>query len=305
MKDDVASSTAFTVLQGLMVTAEKPDFRHLVSPETLDICKTILQASSEGQRRLRQVNSSSFRVVARLMERLLLPGITAHYALRKSYIREAVKQALADGFDTVVNLGAGFDTLAYELHSLHPGVTFFELDHPATSTHKQEALGAGSGPNLHMLPVDFTRTSADDALRSHPAFAADKPALFICEGVLMYLPLPDVKRLFSGLSDLHPKTRMVFSCVSPFTDPNNNSGPLLRLYLRVKGEPMNWTLPPADLAEFLAGQGYKLMDLAETPALKARFLPDVSPKELHRGEYLALAEVASLQSSEENTRRSD
>ncbi|SFK43096.1 methyltransferase, TIGR00027 family [Pseudovibrio ascidiaceicola] len=293
MKDRVASSTAYTVLQGLLLIAEKPGYRHLVTAEALKAGKTILDGSDEGRKRLKQLNSRWFRALVPFMERLTLPGISTHYGLRKKYIRDAVENALSEGYSTVAILGAGLDTLAYELHSQFPEVTFFELDHPATSAHKQMALDGQVADNLHLIEVDFKKTSAKEALLSHESYDGAKPAVFICEGVLMYLPVSDVKALFSGLRELGQKTRIVFSSVTPFSDPENNCGPLLRLYLRMKGEPVSWTIRRTDLAGFINEQGYVLLDVAEGPKLKDRYLPNTTPTMLHRGECLAQAQVNS------------
>ncbi|QUS58687.1 class I SAM-dependent methyltransferase [Pseudovibrio brasiliensis] len=293
MKEKVASSTAYTVLQGLMLTGEKPEYRHLVTAKTLETGKTILEGSHEGRRRLKQLNSRLFRALVPLMEWLILPGISTHYGLRKKYIRDAVENAISQGYTMVVNLGAGFDTLAYELHSQFSEVTFFELDHPATSAHKQSALDGQISDNFHLIKVDFKKTSAKEALVSHEAYDATMPAVFICEGVLMYLPVSDVKALFSGLAELGETTRIVFSSVTSFSDPKNNCGPLLNLYLRIKGEPLSWTFPLKDVASFIKEQGYVLLDVAEAGSLKDRYLPNITPTMLHRGEYLVQAQVSS------------
>ncbi|KZK79537.1 Leucine carboxyl methyltransferase [Pseudovibrio sp. Ad13] len=293
MKDRVASSTAYTVLQGLLLIAEKPEYRHLVTAETLKTGKTILERSEEGRKRLKQLNSRFFRASVPLMERLILPGISTHYGLRKKYISDAVENAISEGYTMVVNLGAGFDTLAYELHSQFPEVTFFELDHPATSAHKQMALDDQVAGNLHLLEVDFKKTSAKEALLSHGSYDAAKPTFFICEGVLMYLPVSDVKALFSGLAELGEKTRIVFSSVTSFSDPKTNCGPLLNLYLRIKGEPLSWTIALKDVAGFIKDQGYVLLDVAEADSLKDRYLPNITPTMLHRGEYLVQVQACS------------
>lgn len=94
--------------------------------------------------------------------------------------------ALARGVTQIIVLGAGFDTLACRLHRGQPAVHFFELDHPATQVPKQQALDPGT--NLTFLPIDLATDSPSAVLRACPSFSADKPTLFIAEGLLMYFP---------------------------------------------------------------------------------------------------------------------
>jgi methyltransferase (TIGR00027 family) len=289
MKDDQASSTAYTVLQGVLFSASKPAYDSLVSHEQQTACQRILSASAEGQKRLKQLDSAAFRFMAPLLESAMMPGITLHYVLRKRFIRDAVEAAIADGYTQVVNLGAGFDTLAWELHSLHSKVNFIELDHPATNAQKSKALFDQSPNNFHLLAVDFSQTDAREALQSFPEFDADRKTFFICEGVLMYLGRPDIDRLFDGLKQLTGVgTRFVFTAVAPMDSVDSNTGWLLRLYLKFKAEPLNWALEQKDLAAFVQEQGYRLDDMAGTDQLRQRYLQGVDHGTLHHGEYLAL-----------------
>ncbi|GAB6041519.1 class I SAM-dependent methyltransferase [Endothiovibrio diazotrophicus] len=291
MKEEQASSTAFTVLQGILLTASKPIYAGVVAEEVEAAAREILAASEEGRRRLQQVESPLYRTLAPLAERLALPGFALHYVLRKRFIEEAALKALADGYTQVVSLGAGFDTLEWRLHRQHPEVTFIEIDHPATSAVKREALKV-SGENLHLLAVDLAEHDLEAVLRDCTAFDPARPTLYICEGVLVYLPPDAVTGLFATLKRLSGAgTRFVFTAVSPIGSPRNNTGPLLRLYLALKNEPLAWNLEQADLEAFVTLQGYRLIDQANDADLAPRYLPGGPAGPLHQGEFLALAEA--------------
>jgi len=292
VKEDQASITAYTVLQGVLFTATKPGFEALVEESTRKACRKVLSASAEGQKRLRQLDSTLFRTLAPMMEKAILPGITLHYVLRKRYIRDAAEKAIAEGFTQIVNLGAGFDTLTWELHSQYPDVNFIELDHPATSAQKQKILTDGASDNLHLLEVDFSKTDAKAALNEFTGFDARRNTFYICEGVLMYLDITDVERLFKGLKELtNTRTRFVFSCVAPMSSKETNCGWLLKLYLMIKSEPLNWEIEQQGVEAFVDAQGYQLTDLAGTDQLKARYLKGMNHGTLHRGEYLVQTDV--------------
>lgn len=295
MKENEASATAFSVAQGILHTASHPALGSLVPLEMAAACHRILEGSPEGRRRLRQLANPLFRRAVPWLERLLMPGITLHYALRKRFMEEATRTALAAGVTQVVNLGSGFDTLAWRLHRDHPEVIFIEIDHPATSAIKVPSLldGGAPPPNLQFLAVDLSRRGLAETLEGSPLFQGGRSTLFLCEGVLMYLPPPAVDTLLATLGQLcGPGTRFLFTAVEPTGSPANNTGPLLRLLLLFKGEPLAWSLPRSDLAPFLTQRGYRLLDQADDADLVARWLETPPPDPLHRGEYCALALIS-------------
>lgn len=97
------------------------------------------------------------------------------------------------GIDQVVVLGAGFDSRAWRLQ--RAGVQFFELDDPATQARKIRRAPA-SGPVY--VPADLRATSAATALKGG-GLDFERPAIFILEGVTMYLAESDVRRMLDDL----------------------------------------------------------------------------------------------------------
>ena len=85
------------------------------------------------------VRQGWFRLITKLIERITIPGILLHYALRKKCISELARSALAKGISQVAMLGAGFDPLCSELQREFPDAQFGEIDHPATQRHKVSA----------------------------------------------------------------------------------------------------------------------------------------------------------------------
>ena len=64
-----------------------------------------------------------------MIERITIPGILLHYALRKKCIAKLARSALANGGTQVVVIGAGFDPLSSELQREFPTALFWEIDH--------------------------------------------------------------------------------------------------------------------------------------------------------------------------------
>lgn len=292
MKKDQASSTAFSVLQGILYTAETPSFRHIVPQEVKDVGYKILSASREGRRRLSQLKSWWFKPFIPIIEKLLMPKITLHYVLRKRYIEDYVTKEIAKGTTQVINLGAGFDTLAYRNASKHPDITFIELDHPATHDAKCEALHVSENNqlnNIHFLPIDFTQQKLIDVLKDASSFDPTKKTICIVEGVLMYLNTDEINTLFNSMSSLVQNSlHIIFTAVSPSEKCTNTYGPLLKLYLKVKGEPLNWHSSPDELPNFLSPLHYELKETAGAEEFRKNYLKEYEGK-LHDGEYIAVA----------------
>jgi methyltransferase (TIGR00027 family) len=293
MKENEASATAYAVLQGLLHAGRQPRLADLVAPEVLEAGEAILSVTAEGRKRLSQLDSGLFRLLVPLIEVLMIPGLTTHYALRKRFIEDATLRAIAEGVTQVVNLGAGFDTLAWRLHGHHLTVNFIEIDHPATCAAKGEALRdkVGAADNLHQLAVDFTEQTLEERLGPFTGFKAERPTLYICEGVMPYLTVPQVTELLRTLTTLAKGElpRLVCTCVEPLDAQENNTGPLLGLYLKLKGEDINWRIAHGKVTGFLRERGYAVEDVATVVDFRTRYLTGRHHGTLHGGEYGVVA----------------
>jgi len=101
------------------------------------------------------VRQSWFRPIAKVIERLTIPGILLHYALRKKRISELARSALASDAAQLVILGAGFDPLSSELQREFPSAEFWEIDHPATQRHKIRACYEIGIERVHFVAIDL------------------------------------------------------------------------------------------------------------------------------------------------------
>ncbi|MFK5975242.1 MAG: class I SAM-dependent methyltransferase [Sulfurovum sp.] len=290
MKEDKVSSTALTVLQGILYRANKKETSHLVSDEMSEACRKILNSTKEGQKRLNQLDSKLFNFSVPIVENLMMPGITLHYVMRKKYIEEYSREAIERGFTQVINLGAGFDTLAYRLSKEFSDISFIEIDHPATQVHKQEALQDANRDNLHLLCVDFSKQNLKDELKNFDGFDPNKNTLFICEGVLMYLDEDSVKELFASLKELtNADMEFIFTFIEPMKENLNSYGLLLKLYLKIKKEDLNWSIKRDRVKEFLESIGYIQKELLEIDYFRKNYLKGLANIRLHESEFIAVA----------------
>ena len=87
----------------------------------------------------------------------------------------------------VVLVAAGFDTRAYRLPWAE-GTCLYEIDQPDVMQHKDSVLtAAGLVPQCRRIPLsaDLRKPWADLLIAA--GFSADQPAVWIVEGLLMYL----------------------------------------------------------------------------------------------------------------------
>lgn len=293
MKDDKASSTAFSVLQGILYVAQHKSKQALTPTDQAEACRYILQQSEQGLTLLKQLQYPFLLKLIPLIERLSMPGFTLHYVLRKRFIEDSIRHALADGATQIVNIGAGFDTLAWRLHTEFPSATFIEIDHPATSVVKKDAL-VEKGDNLHLIAVDLSEKSVESVLGSSVFFDTSRKTAYICEGVLMYLDESVVCSLFQALKNLTGSgSTFVFTALASMKSKDTNVGLLLKLYLKFKSEPVNWSIEPNQIEDFVKQQGYILEAQANDAHIIKGYDPEgqFSDLLLHKGEFEGVAIV--------------
>jgi methyltransferase (TIGR00027 family) len=126
--------------------------------------------------------------------------------MRTLIIDGYIRDAIAAGCDTILNLGAGLDTRPYRL-DLPPSLRWIEVDFPATVDFKNERL-AGETPHcqLERRAVDLGDAAARRALFDDVAAHAQK-VFVLTEGVVGYLSNDDVSAL---ATDLHAQPRFAF-----------------------------------------------------------------------------------------------
>lgn len=177
--------------------------------------------------------------------------------LRTRFIDDEVRAFHADAGRQVVILGAGFDTRATRLAL--PGLTYFEVDHPATQRAKRAAMGAP--PAVRYLTWHFER----DALSRLPAALAaqghdpTRPTLVLWEGVTMYLTPRAIEDTLAAVRTFGPGSRLVFN----YVDARRMTGLRWaarpeRAFVRLVGEPMQFGFHPDEITSYFAQRGFDL-----------------------------------------------
>ncbi len=176
-------------------------------------------------------------------------------AARTAFLDEGTLRAVTSGVSQVVIVGAGYDGRA--LRFRHPGVRFFELDHPATQADKQRRLEALGVPldNLTFVAIDLMSDRVDAAL-ARAGQSGDVPSLFICEGLIRYLSRVAVDRMLTGLRSRAARGSRLLLTASESTGREIRVA--RQIGLAVIGEPMRSHFEVGEVARVLVRSGWSI-----------------------------------------------
>ncbi len=298
MREDRPSATAYLIARSTLAVARHPVLGALVPRRSTELSERFVRARSRFARLADAAGGSRLaRPLHSLLERLTVPGIKLHYALRKRCLEEVARAALADGLRQVVVLGAGFDTLALRLRDASPETQFFEVDHPATQRAKIRALGdEAAGRNPRFISLDLARGSLEGALLAHPDYDSEADTLFVAEGLLMYLALAEVDLVLNFVRRHSGRaSRLAFTFMEVQEGGRigfRQSSPLVSAWLRLRGESFRWGLPRAEAREFLAARGFAVREVITSETLRNKYLTadGLRHERLADGECLCVCE---------------
>lgn len=238
--------------------------------------------------------------IAAPAERLCVPGIITHFGLRKRLIERGVASAVNGGYGRVVVIGAGLDMLTLRMERSGLGARCVELDHPATQAYKRKLLArAGAvARRIELVPADLARITVSEALARSMGADLALPTVFVVEGVTMYLDEGQVRGLLADLRSVAPRARLLFTFMEPDASGHvrfTRQTPMLRLLLRLCGEPFKWGVRAAELGAFLEAAGWTLERVAGPAefAACARGSGLRMSEDAFVGEFLAEASIGS------------
>lgn len=184
---------------------------------------------------------------------------------RQTFFDAVVERYLADHPQLVI-LGAGFDTRAWRLPKTTQ-VRAFEVDTPQTQAIKRAMVQQAGldATGITFVAADFEQEDWFSKLVA-AGFDRQRPALFLWEGVLMYLEREAVSATLRKIAGCAPGSMIAFDY---FTTEALTSSALYWRYARYAtkkaGEPLTFGLdstPPARerLADFLHTCGLELIE---------------------------------------------
>lgn len=130
-----------------------------------------------------------------------IPFFLEQVRLRTRYIDECVREALSTGTRQIVLVGAGFDCRALRMPEIGAaGARVIEIDHAEQLRAKRERFADArvTVPSIvEFAPADLSSVEGDSlapALRE-AGIEERSPVLWVCEGLLGYLPQSSIARL--------------------------------------------------------------------------------------------------------------
>lgn len=170
--------------------------------------------------------------------------------IRTVIIDALLRQAIADGVDTILNLGAGLDTRPYRM-ALPATLRWVEVDFPHVIELKESCL-AGEKPycRLERTSLDLTDRDARRKFLAEMSARAKK-MLVLTEGVTPYLAESDVAEL---ADDLESSGKIRYWIVDYYSPEAIRYGEKLRARF-MRNAPFRFT--PQDWFGFFASHGWR------------------------------------------------
>lgn len=185
------------------------------------------------------------------------PGHVARFAVRKRWMADAASAALAAGASEVAVLGAGFDTLGLQLLRTDGALRVVELDRPAMTEAKAQAVEAAriARPWPASTAVELDAASALEPALAAAGWRTSERALFVAEAVLEYLAPAAAHALLARLGGLAaPGSRL--ACTVRFGDVADDHAAAVTA---AAGEPMRFRPLVAELPRLIERSGLRVI----------------------------------------------
>lgn len=184
-------------------------------------------------------------------------------AIRTVVIDQFIRTAIAEGADTIVNLGAGLDARPYRM-DLPPSLHWIEADYHRLIEHKENLLAADI-PRcwLERVKIDLADTAQRRRLLASINARSGK-LLVLTEGVLPYLDNPEVAALADDLRALDRARYWIVDYVSADALRFKRPG----MGRRMRHAPFKFA--PPDWSRFFGERGWRCRDLRYLPEESAR-----------------------------------
>ncbi|MES1167230.1 MAG: SAM-dependent methyltransferase, partial [Pseudomonadota bacterium] len=180
-------------------------------------------------------------------------------AIRTYVIDELIRDALARGVDTVVNLGAGLDTRPYRL-DVAPALRWLEVDLPEVIAFKEQHLRTEAPRcDLRRVGLDLADLAGRRDLFASLAASAGR-LLILTEGVVPYLAEEAVGALADDLRGLSGVDSWIVDYVSPESHAYRQRAGVTE---HMKQTPFKFR--PADWFRFFADHGWRIRSMRYLP----------------------------------------
>lgn len=194
-------------------------------------------------------------------------------AIRTKYFDDTLSAQIALGCQQVVILGAGLDTRAVRKQAL--GVTYFEIDHPATLKLKAEVLQRHHlTAMVKYIPGDYVRDDIISLLQQHN-FDPNLPTYLLWEGNSVYLTKAEIIATFRKIRDYIKSFKFSFDYMSERVIARTTGCQELNDYIDKfieMGAP--WLTGFADITELAESLNLQIVEHFSTAELSQKYCGD-------------------------------
>ena len=214
-------------------------------------------------------------------------GVWGGVLCRKRFIDDKLVEALQDGIQAVVNLGAGFDTRLYRIPAVS-ALPVFEVDLPENIEAKKLKLQRVFGKvpsHVRLAPVDFSQQELGSVLPSY-GYDSQMKTFFIWEAVTQYLTEPAVRKTFDFLAQAQAGSCLAFTYIrQDFMDGSAIEGAeIVYQVYRIKMQLWHFGLAPQQVPAFLSQYSWEEIEQAGSAEYAARYLQS-------RGRIMPVTEI--------------
>lgn len=222
------------------------------------------------------------------MYNFALNGIYGLQVCRTRYIDDALKNAINNGVEQLVILGAGLDTRPYRIPGIDK-IRVFEVDMPIMQDKKKKKIEECRGVlpnNIIFTPIDFNNQTLDEVL-TDKELDFSKPIFFIWEGVTQYISEESVKDTLKFISKASFGSIVVFTYIlkSVIHKTSNISGAdQLINYFQIGERTWSLGLDPLDIDNLLRQNNLTLIEDIGNSYYQENYLKPI-------GRNLAVSEI--------------
>jgi methyltransferase (TIGR00027 family) len=261
MRRDRPSTTARKVALNVISLGARPGMEEVLPDGIVDAtARLLVGAGVVGKGAARFARSRRALAIYEAFD-WMMPGQLEAIGHRKAFCERQVREGIAAGATQVLVLGAGYDTLGWRLAPLFPGVSFVEIDHPATGRYKAKGIESlGPRSNLHLIQEDLGDQRLVDVLATERHWESAAPGVVVAEGLTQYLRPAAVRDLLVQCGAVTGAgSRVVLTHVGTGDDGRPDIGRwtgLVLWLLRASGEPWLWSARAEEMPAFLAETGW-------------------------------------------------
>jgi methyltransferase (TIGR00027 family) len=226
-----------------------------------------------------------FTIVRKLLISMYNATSTGLFGLqvcRTKYIDERLKEAMDNGIEQVVILGAGFDTRLYRIPDINR-MRGFEVDLSIIQDKKKMIIKKYLGKlpnNVVYTPIDFNIQTLDEVL-AIKELDFSKPIFFIWEGVTQYITKEAISNTLKFISKASFGSAVVFTyALESVVDGTTNimGAEVLTTLFKIGEQAWRFGLNPSEINNFIKEYNLELIEDVGSSYYQENYLKPIGRK---------------------------